>query len=312
MMKSSPIYLLSKASKNKSWLWHRRLNHLNFGTMNDLGRKYLVREAVATTCHTQNRSLIHTRHNKTPYELVHNKKHDLTFFKVFGALCYPTNDSEDLGKLQLTADIEIFIGYAPSRKAGTPSFTTIDQDTPSSSHSPSSSALQSTSLHQGIAVESTLMEDNPIAPVDNNPFINVFALKPSSDASSYGDVSSAESTYVSQPLHHLEEGIDFEESFAPVAHIEAIHIFIANAVSKNMTIYQMDVKTEFLNGELKEEVYVSLPKGFVDPDHPIHVYHLKKALYRLKQAPWAWYDTFSRFLLDNKFSKGAVDLTLFT
>ncbi|GJZ85058.1 retrovirus-related pol polyprotein from transposon TNT 1-94 [Tanacetum coccineum] len=69
----------------------------------------------------------------------------------------------------------------------------------------------------------------------------------------------------------------------------------------------MDVKTAFLNGELKEEVYVSQPEGFVDPDHLTHVYRLKKALYGLKQAPRAWYDTLSRFLLDNKFSKGAVD-----
>ncbi|GJW66844.1 retrovirus-related pol polyprotein from transposon TNT 1-94 [Tanacetum coccineum] len=111
--------------------------------------------------------------------------------------------------------------------------------------------------------------------------------------------------------YRQEEGIDFHESFAPVAHIEAIRIFIANAASKNMTIYQMDVKTAFLNGELKEEVYVSQPEGFVDPDHPTYVYRLKKALYDLKKAPQAWYDTLSRFLLDNKFSKGAVDLTLF-
>nr|GEU72958.1 integrase, catalytic region, zinc finger, CCHC-type, peptidase aspartic, catalytic [Tanacetum cinerariifolium] len=73
-------------------------------------------EAMATACYTQNRSLIHTRHHKTLYELVHNKKHDLTFFRVLGALCYPINDSEDLGKLQPTTDIGIFVGYAPSRK----------------------------------------------------------------------------------------------------------------------------------------------------------------------------------------------------
>nr|GFC96641.1 hypothetical protein [Tanacetum cinerariifolium] len=77
---------------------------------------FLWAEAVATVCYTQNRSLIHTRHHKTPYELVHNKKPDLTFFRVFGALCYPTNDSEDLEKLQPTADTGIFIGYVPSRK----------------------------------------------------------------------------------------------------------------------------------------------------------------------------------------------------
>ncbi|GKC34537.1 retrovirus-related pol polyprotein from transposon TNT 1-94 [Tanacetum coccineum] len=79
-----------------------------------------------------------------------------------------------------------------------------------------------------------------------------------------------------------------------------------------MTIYLMDVKTAIPNSELKEEVYVSQPEGFVDPDHSTHVYRLNKDLYGLKQAPWAWYDTLSRFLLDNKFSKGAVDLTLFT
>ncbi|GJU55966.1 retrovirus-related pol polyprotein from transposon TNT 1-94 [Tanacetum coccineum] len=76
---------------------------------------FLWAEAVATACYTQNRSLIHTRHNKTPYELVHEKKPDLTFFRVFGALCYPTNDSEDLGKFQAKADIGIFVGYDPSR-----------------------------------------------------------------------------------------------------------------------------------------------------------------------------------------------------
>nr|GEZ68080.1 retrovirus-related Pol polyprotein from transposon TNT 1-94 [Tanacetum cinerariifolium] len=84
-----------------------------------------------------------------------------------------------------------------------------------------------------------------------------------------------------------EEGIDFEELFAPVAKIEAICIFLANATHKNMTIFQMDVKTAFLNGELKEEVYISQPEGFVDQKNPSHVYKLKKAFYGLKQAPHA-------------------------
>ncbi|GJX16394.1 retrovirus-related pol polyprotein from transposon TNT 1-94 [Tanacetum coccineum] len=573
-LKSSPICLLSKASKNKSWLWHRRLNHLNFGTINDLARKDLVQglprlkfekdhfcstcqlgkskkhthkpktkntnlevlntlhmdlcgpmrvqtingkkyilvivddfsrftwvkflrlkdetpevvikflkqiqngivkrgnctlveaartmlifskahmflwaEAVATACYTQNRSLIYTRHNKTPYELVHDKKPDLTFFRVFGALCYPTNDSEDLEKLQPTADIGIFVGYAPSRKglkpnpvpatpyvpptnkeleilfqpmfdeylkpphverpvspapavqvpvnsAGTPSSTTIDQDAPSLSHSPTSSALQSPSLRQGVAAKSTIIEDNPFAPVDNNPFINVFALEPSSDASLSEDLCLAESPYVSQTLYHLGkwskdhlldniignpsrlvstkkqlatdavwclynsvlskfEPKNFKSAITEDCWFQAMQIRFTNLIDfkygnwhgwwprdidkrrelisrnhlhrlhisrlfefaspmlpvKNMTIYQMDVKKAFFNGELKEEVYVSQPDGFVDPDHPTHVYRLKKALYCLKQAPRAWYDTLSRFLLENKFLKGAVDLTLFT
>nr|GEW53534.1 hypothetical protein [Tanacetum cinerariifolium] len=283
---------------------------------------FLWAEVVATACYTQNRSLIHTRHNKTPYDLVHNKKPGLTFFRVFGALCYPINDSKDLRKLQPTADIGIFVGCAPSRKAGTPSSTAIDQDAPSPSISPSSSALQSPILHQGFAAESTLMKDNLVALVDNTPFINLFTPEPSFDASSSEDVSLTESTYISQTLHHLvpqpdcvmiialkwiykvkldeygdvlknkdrlvakgcrkEEGIDFKESFAPVVRIEAIRIFIANVASKSMTIYQMDVKTTFLNSELKEE------------------------------APQTWYDTLSQFLLDNIFSNGAVDQILFT
>ncbi|GJV42743.1 retrovirus-related pol polyprotein from transposon TNT 1-94 [Tanacetum coccineum] len=111
--------------------------------------------------------------------------------------------------------------------------------------------------------------------------------------------------------YRQEEGIDFEELFAPVVRIEAIRIFIANAVNKNMTIYQMDVKMTFLNGELREVVYVSQPKGFIDQDKPNHVYRLKKALYGLKQAPRAWYDMLSSFLLSQEFSKGVVNPTLF-
>ncbi|GJT16110.1 retrovirus-related pol polyprotein from transposon TNT 1-94 [Tanacetum coccineum] len=112
--------------------------------------------------------------------------------------------------------------------------------------------------------------------------------------------------------YRQEEGIDFEESFAPVARIEAINIFIVNAANKNMTFYQMDVKTAFLNGELREVVYISQPKGFVDQYKPNHVYRLKKALYGLKQAPRAWYDMLSSFLLSQEFFEGAVNLTLFT
>ncbi|GKC30526.1 retrovirus-related pol polyprotein from transposon TNT 1-94 [Tanacetum coccineum] len=128
----------------------------------------------------------------------------------------------------------------------------------------------------------------------------------------YGDVLKNKARLVAKG-YRQEDGIDFKESFAPGVHVSRLFkTIIANAASKNITIYQMDVKTAFLNGELKEEVYVSQPEGFVDPDHPTHVYRLKKALYGLKQAPRVWYDTLSRFFLDNKFSKGAVDPTLFT
>nr|GEX68382.1 hypothetical protein [Tanacetum cinerariifolium] len=101
-----------------------------------------------------------------------------------------------------------------------------------------------------------------------------------------------------------EEGIDFEESFALVARLEAVRIFVAYDAHKSFPIYQMDVKTAFLNGPLKEEVYVAQPDGFVDPDHPEKVYRLRKALYGLKQAPRVWYDELSKFLTSKGFTKG--------
>nr|GEX63989.1 retrovirus-related Pol polyprotein from transposon TNT 1-94 [Tanacetum cinerariifolium] len=100
-----------------------------------------------------------------------------------------------------------------------------------------------------------------------------------------------------------EEGIDFEESFALVARLEAVRIFIAYPAHKSFLIYQMDAKTTFLNGPLREEVYVLQPDGFVDLEHPEKVYRLRKALYGLKQAPSAWYDELSKFLTSKGFTK---------
>ncbi|GJT12743.1 retrovirus-related pol polyprotein from transposon TNT 1-94 [Tanacetum coccineum] len=237
---------------------------------------FLWAEAVATACYTQNRSLIHTRHDKTPYELVHNKKPDLTFFRVFGALCYPTNDSENLGKLQPRADIGIFIGYAPSRKGyriynkrtrqimetihvqfdelteqmapvqsspgPAPSLLTpgpissglvpnpapaipydpipnvvqdpviptgpsvsisIDLDAPSGSHISSPLDHHSSSVHHGVAGEQ-YAEVNPFAAADPEPFVNVFAPDPTSEASSSGEIMMPEpnqihSTFINYP-----------------------------------------------------------------------------------------------------------------
>ncbi|GJR20495.1 retrovirus-related pol polyprotein from transposon TNT 1-94 [Tanacetum coccineum] len=341
MMKSSPICLLSKASKNKSWLWHRQLNHLNFGTMNDLERKDLVRglprlkfekyhlcsacqlgkskkytykpksentimevlhtlhmdlcgpmrvqsingkryilvivddysnngtefvnqvltefyesvsitqqngvverqnrtlveatrtmlifskapmflwlEALAIACYTQNRSLIHTRYNKTPYELVYGNKPDLTFLCVFGALYYLTNDNEDLGKLKAKVDIGIFVGYAPNRK--------------------------------GSEARPTF-KDNPFSHADNDPFVNVFAPEPSSEESSSGE-----------DLHCKCR--------------QQEHDYLPDGCQGCISEWRVERRS------LRQST-----RGFIDPNHPIHVYRLKKALYGLKQAPRAWY-----------------------
>ncbi|KAJ9547168.1 hypothetical protein OSB04_019711 [Centaurea solstitialis] len=111
--------------------------------------------------------------------------------------------------------------------------------------------------------------------------------------------------------YRQQEGIDYDQTFAPVARLEAIRMFLAYAAYKDFTVFQMDVKTAFLYGHLKEEVYVTQPEGFVDPDHPDYVYVLDKALYGLKQAPRAWYEELSKYLLSKGFKKGSVDSTLF-
>nr|GFB79644.1 putative ribonuclease H-like domain-containing protein [Tanacetum cinerariifolium] len=111
--------------------------------------------------------------------------------------------------------------------------------------------------------------------------------------------------------HTQEEGIDFEEVFAPVVRIEAIRLFIGYASYMGFMVYQMDVKSVFLYGTIKEEVFVCQPSGFEDPDHPDKVYKVVKALYGLHQAPRAWYETLATYLLENDFQRGTIDLTLF-
>ncbi|XP_075079723.1 uncharacterized protein LOC142164954 [Nicotiana tabacum] len=108
-----------------------------------------------------------------------------------------------------------------------------------------------------------------------------------------------------------QEGVDYDETFALVAHLESIRILLAYASFKGFRLFQMDVKSAFLNGFIEEEVYVKQPSGFVDSKFPYHVYKLTKALYGLKQAPRAWYDRLSSFLVDHGFTRGKVDTTLF-
>ncbi|GJR07116.1 retrovirus-related pol polyprotein from transposon TNT 1-94 [Tanacetum coccineum] len=407
---------------------------------------FLWAEAVATACYTQNRSMIRRRHGKTPYELLHNKPPDLSYLHVFGALCYPTNDSENLGKLQPKADIGIFIGYAPTKKAfriynrknvptesfklftlilmeadamasetqqsghalhemdscslsltvdfhapeviapipeavapehavstGTPSSTTVDQDAPSPSTSHTTQGTQTPIISHDVEEDN---HDIEVAHMGNDPYFGIPIPEVPSDQSSsdvihtivHPDHQVSEHTSkwtkdhpleniigaldrpvstrlqlheqalfcyydafltsvepknykealtqacwieaMQEELHEFErlevwelvpppdkafvislkwiykvkldelggilknkarlvargyrqeEGIDFEESFAPVARLEAIRIFLAFAAHMNMVIYQMDVKTAFLNGNLREEVYISQsPRG---------------------------------------------------
>ncbi|GJX29485.1 retrovirus-related pol polyprotein from transposon TNT 1-94 [Tanacetum coccineum] len=216
---------------------------------------FLWAEAVATAFYTKNRSLIHTRHNKTPYK----------------------------------------------------------DNASSTSYSPSSSVVQPPTSHQGVAAGPTI-ENNPLAKADNDPFVNVFALEPSSDESSSGDLEPKLLRLA------MDEACWFEAIQEEIYEFDRLQLDEygdvlknkARLVARDIDMRMIDVKTTFLNDELKEEVYVNQSEGFIDPDHPTYVYRLKKALYGIKQAPRAWYNTLSRFLLDNKFSKGVVDPTLFT
>nr|GEW74595.1 hypothetical protein [Tanacetum cinerariifolium] len=193
MLKASLICLLSKALKTKSWLWHRRLSHINFGTLNKLAKDGLARGILKIKFKKDHLCLA--------CALDKNKK----------SSHQPKDEDTNQDKLYL--------------------------------------------LHMDLCGSMRM------------DIINGKKL-------------------VAQGFKQ-EEGINFEESFALVARIKAIRIFVANAANKNMTIYQMDVKTDFLKGELKEEVYVSQLEGFVDQDNLSHVYKLKNSLYGLKQAPHA-------------------------
>nr|GEX78019.1 hypothetical protein [Tanacetum cinerariifolium]GEZ02239.1 hypothetical protein [Tanacetum cinerariifolium] len=416
---------------------------------------FLWAKAIATTCFTQNRFIIHYRFNKTPYELINGRKPDISFLYVSGALCYPKNDREDIGKLGAKGDIGFFIGYsadscafrvhnqrtkkimetmnvtfdelsimafkqrssktrlqsmtsrqissgldltfAPStittqqptegeldlmfeamyddyigsqpssaqrtisaaqahQVRQTPTTSTSIADTtltPTNSPSQATNFLNSSQDVDGInsqqqhaqqqgnqaPIQPETVADNVLnAMFDANTFVNPFVNPSTSAAESsslqYVDPSSMHTFYqpyphefqwtndhpleqnvkeamtnlawiesmqeeilqfkrldVIQNKSHLivrgyrqEEGIDFNESFAPVARMEAIRIFLAFAAHKSFTVFQMDVKTAFLHGTLKEDMYVYQPEGFIDADHPSHVLKLKKALYGLKQA----------------------------
>nr|GEY09181.1 hypothetical protein [Tanacetum cinerariifolium] len=236
--------------------------------------------------------------------------------------------------LIFSKDIRIFIGYAPAKKAfriynrGTRIISetihvTFDELTAMASEQFSSGPglhlmTPATPIQEAAAPRAEVPADSFVLisiSQDALSINNVFLIKLKwiykikKDES--GEVLKNKAQLVALGFRQ-EKGIDFEESFTPVARIEAIRIFIGNVAYKNMTIYQKDVKTDFLNGELKEEVYVSKAKGFVNQDNPTHVYKLKNALYGLKQAPRAWYDMLLSFLISQQFYKGVVDPTLFT
>ncbi|GJU05743.1 retrovirus-related pol polyprotein from transposon TNT 1-94 [Tanacetum coccineum] len=259
---SSPVCLMSKVTSTKSWLWHRRLSHLNFDS-----------KSIPS-------------------------KEDLD--NLFGPLYE-----------------EYYSTRSPEVSNNSAANTLDKEDTPSSSSIDPSNIHEFHLKHRSTDLWTKNHPINQVIGDPSKPVMTRHRLDTDAKICMYAltwlskNKIDAENTIIRNKSRLVakgygqEEGINFEESFAPVARLEAVRMFMAYAAHKNFTIYQMDVKTAFLNGPLEEEVFVSQPDGFVDPDFSNHVYHPKKALYGLKQAPRAWYDKLSSFLIDHHFIKDA-------
>nr|GEZ71237.1 hypothetical protein [Tanacetum cinerariifolium] len=326
-------------------------------------------EAIATTCFTQNRSLIIPRHEKTPYHIINGQKPSVKFFHIFGSLCYVVRDGENLDKMKEKAGTVITSNELDflfslmfdellngSTQVVSKSSAVTTADAPNQYQQQHTTPLNSQTLPEptcqdptqaptvtsteNINQAETITEN---AQVEDDEFVNIFYTpvqdrgepsshhpleqvirNPSQSVRTRRQLESDGEMYMfalTEELHQFnrldvwelvdrpfskgyaqKEGVDFEESFAPVARLDAVRLFIAYATHKSFTVYQMDVKTTFLYVPLKEEVYVNQPDRFVDPYHPDKVYCLKKALYGLKQAPRAWYDELSKFLWYDELS----------
>ncbi|GJR41531.1 retrovirus-related pol polyprotein from transposon TNT 1-94 [Tanacetum coccineum] len=222
----------------------------------------------------------------------------------------------------------MFEEYYEQKSSDTPIYSAA-QPTQVHEDSPSTSSIIVDTHKAPLVVSTSDEQTSPISLIEGDEFTQEDTAELDDNAQfvpynppSREEIESSQRLYKIEPKnikeamadhrYKQEEGIDFEESFAPVARLEAVQMFIAYAAHKNITIFQMDVKMAFLNGPLKEEVYVSQPEGFIDPEFPDHVYRLEKTLYGLKQAPRAWYDKLSSFLIEHGFTKGIIDPTLFT
>nr|GEY26643.1 hypothetical protein [Tanacetum cinerariifolium] len=440
---SSPVCLMSKATSTKSWLWHRRLSHFNFGTINQLTSKDLVDGLLKfkynkdhlCSAREQGKSnkaslppklvpsiesklkLLHmdlyrlmrvvsindkkyilvivddySWYNKTPYELIQGRTPNIPYLHVFGSLCYPTNDRDDLrfiGRFIISAVktnldnlfdplYEEYYVSSPLEVSDNSTANTLDNEDTSSSSSivveeDEAPQIVSSSTEQFASERNTLvLNENAnefvqedVAELDGNVFYNPVQTPMFEEAESslaYQDQSNMHEFHQTHcstdkwikihPIEQVivntielkkikkamldhswiesmqdelnqfkrlnnksclvakgygqEEGIEFQESFAPVARLEAVRMNMEYVSYKNFPMYHMDVKMSFLNGPLKEEVFVRQPNGFVDPDFPNyacppekHLEEVKRIFQYLRQTinMGLWYSKDSRFEL---------------
>ncbi|GKC15556.1 retrovirus-related pol polyprotein from transposon TNT 1-94 [Tanacetum coccineum] len=264
-------------------------------------------KAIATACYTQNRSIIIPTHEKNAYHIINDRKPLIRHLHIFGCTCYLTRDGENLDKMEEKGDSCILVGYSTQSK-GYIVYNKRTQLIVESIHIKFDEIREMTETSVANNTSGLVLQRKKASDYDNSgpapQLQNVLQVstKPITPTTTVTAEENNTDNQVAIQVDNVhvdnnefysvfstpEEGIDFEESFAPVARLEVVRIFITYAAYKSFPIYQMDVKMAFLNGLLKEEVYVAQPDGFVDPDHPEKLYRLRKALYGLKQAPRAW------------------------
>nr|GEW52791.1 hypothetical protein [Tanacetum cinerariifolium] len=259
-------------------------------------------EAIAPACFTQNRSLVIRRLEKTPYHIINGQKLPVKLFHIFGPLCYIVRDGENVDKMKEKSDVDQISSHpvpqCPTLALEQGSLSPIPQSQENVPH-----AAETVTTSNELDLLFSLMFDelfNVSSPVVSKSS-DVHAVdarnKPTSQAPTVTVTENINQAKIQDENVQVEEdefiNIQYTESFTPVARLEAVRLFIVYVAHKSFPVYQMDIKIAFLNGPLKEEVYVNQPDGFIDPHHPDNVYHLKKALYEIKQAPKAWYDELS-------------------
>nr|GEW10288.1 integrase, catalytic region, zinc finger, CCHC-type, peptidase aspartic, catalytic [Tanacetum cinerariifolium] len=242
---------------------------------------FLWAEAIANIFFTQNRSIIHKRFDKTPYELINKRKPNIKFFHVFGYRCYLLNDYDDVGKLKAKWDIGVFVGYSKESAA----YRVYNKRT--------------RKIHESVNVNF-----DEISEMTSKQF----SLEPG--LSNLNKTGKSLNPTDSQVLENSKKDLEdlfhnFYDEYFDSSKITKSPTMNVETSNNKISSHEREVfeETAFLNGILKEEVYVGQPLGFVSKQYPDHVYALEKALYGLKQAPRAWYDVLSKFLIDSDFQK---------
>ncbi|GAA0141467.1 hypothetical protein LIER_02604 [Lithospermum erythrorhizon] len=305
-------------------LWHKKLGHTNYRNIQQLISKEAVRGLpiheikdnvcgecqvgkLIKSCHQKLQHLVTTR----VLELIHTDLMGPMQVKSYGGknLCYIFDDQEPRQKFDVKSEEDIFLGYFKNNRAllvfnkrtkvvmESMNVKVLDQGLETCENDAEVGAPIINSRTDNTTETPT--ED----PYDNNSCDDNHPIQPASRIQKNHNVDNI--------IGQLDEGIEFEETFASVARLEAIRLLLSRACLMKFKLFKMDMKSAFLNGVVEEEVYVEQLKGFVDNSCPQHVYRLKKVLYGLKQAPRAWYERLRKFLLANGYTRGGTDKILF-